>query len=495
MPSYAASTHVEEVTLLGHMASWHSDGFKPNVLVDLQRGEVTAISLSDVGFLAIACGLALGVVDMRGPELIIREGFGDDSLSLSKMSSRERREEKRIVEEENRSPICQLNFSICRTGDQPMLSPTLIAVRESGFMSLWTLTKSSLDVWLCERSHGSMVNELRRAIHVDVLDTAGNVCRAVPGELQRSIREQSRGGSEWQQGAPLDINILFTVAPRMLSLKIGLTGPRLAKAEVEEDVLGACIVDRHGEKVCLALSSTSLRLYSLPNLTLLQRVQRHNRNKEERLSIQQVNISFDGGGDFVEVINSLDVRMWTIFATLPRPGPPALLLYQPPSMPMAPNMLNNVASSVVSWIGGKSSALATGAQFDEVLAGSKRPAMPKLPEQKFITVRLEEQAARERAASALDSSRSSTPVAAGRGVDVDSPFAKKKRERKQAVVETQDAATQASWNIDLAKQRGEMMSSLEEGLSSLERGAKGWMQTAKEDMIKQAARDKISKFF
>lgn len=485
---------VEEITTIGHMASWQSDGFKPNVLVELQRGEVNAVSISDIGFLAIACGLALAVVDMRGPELIIREGFGDGPNDLTRSNSRDRREERRIVEEESKSPICQLNFTICRSTHQPILSPTLITVRENGYVSVWTFTKSSLELWLCERSHGCMVDELRKAISVDVLDMSGNVCSAIPSELQRSLREQSRGLGDWHQHgeAPLDVNLLFGVGPRSISLRVGLTGPRLAKVDVEEDLQGACILDCRGEKVCLALSATSLRLFSLPHLSLITRLQRHNRNREERLSIQQFQVSFDSGGDFVEVFNSLDVRVWTIFATMPRPGPPSLLLYQPPSMPMAPNMLNNVASSVVNWIGGKSSTLATGTQFDEAIAGSKRQPLPKLPVQKYIEMQMEEQQAAAAAAAAAASSTSSFD---GQRPPSDALFARKKEERKQAVRDTQEASSQAGWNIDLAKQRGEMMSSLEEGLTSLERGAKGWMQTAREDLIKQAAKDKITKFF
>ncbi len=58
-----------------------------------------------------------------------------------------------------------------------------------------------------------------------------------------------------------------------------------------------------------------------------------------------------------------------------------------------------------------------------------------------------------------------------------------------------DAASSAAWTFDLAKQRGEMVNSLEQGLSNLERGASDWMKSAREQMIKQAAKDKISKFF
>lgn len=495
----AHSMPIEEITSIGHLATWESDSFKPNILIELQRGEVSSVAISDVGFLAIACGLALAVVDLRGPELIIREGFGDSTHESSRSGHRDRREERKITEEENKSSIQKVKFSICRTANHPTLSPTLITVRENGFVSLWTITRSSLEMWICDRTHGSMMEELRGALRVEVLDMAGNICQAVPSELQRSLREQGRRPSDWQQtGDPTtDMNLLFGVGPRTLSLRVGLSGPRLAMAQLAEDLLDACIIDRRGEKVCLALSNTSLRLFALPSLRLISRVPRHNRNREERLPLSQVNITFDSSGDFIEVMNSIDVRMWTIFATLPRPGMPSLLLYQPVSMPLAPNMLNNMASSVVSWIGGKSSALSSSAQFDEAIAGAKRPAAPKLPEQKFIEVRVMQQLAKERNSSTTDASGSSTlptTTIPGRSY-VDGLVAQKKEERKQTVRDTQEATSQASWNIDLAKQRGEMMTSLEEGLSSLEKGAKNWMQTTREDFIKQAAKDKLSKFF
>jgi syntaxin-binding protein 5 len=505
MPMQLPTMAVEEITTIGHLATWETDSFKPNILVELQRGEVTSISLSDVGFLAIACGLALAVVDLRGPELIIHEGFGEVA-EHSRLGSRERKEEKRIIEEESRSPIQQVKFSICRTVEHSVLSPTLITVRSNGYTTIWTLTKTSLDnMWMCERSHGSMMEEMTKALRIEVLDMVGNLCHAIPSELQRSMREQGRGVSgDWaqqQQGEVndlTDVNILFGVGPHTLSLRAGLTGPRLAATQVEEELQDACIVDRRGEKVCLALSNTSLRVYSLPSLSLITRIPRHNRNREERLCLSNVNLTFDGSGEFIEVVNSVDIRMWTIFATLPRPGMPSLLLYQPCSMPLPPNMLNNMASSVVNWIGGKSSALTSTAQFDQAIAGNKRPPAPKLPEQRYVEVRVEQQLAKDKAAAAANASldsRSSIPINSTARSYTDGLFAQKKEERKQTVRDTQEATSQASWNIDLAKQRGEMMTSLEEGLSSLERGAKGWMKSTREDMIKQAAKDKLSRFF
>jgi syntaxin-binding protein 5 len=496
LPVQNHSYAVEEITSIGHLATWDTDNFKPNILVELQRGEVTSVSLSDVGFLAIACGLSLAVIDLRGPELIIREGFADGVQEHSRAGRREQREEKKIIDEESKSPIQQVKFSICRTMEQQILSPTLIIGRSNGFTTVWTFTKTSLDnTWICERSHGSMMEEMTKAVRVEVLDMAGNLCPAVPSELQRSMREQGRGPSDWQQqgGAtdPSDVNIFFAAGPHTLSLRAGLTGPRLAAAQVEEVIQDACIVDRRGEKICLALSNTSMRIYSLPSLNLITRIPRHNRNREERLSTSNVSLTFDGSGDFIEVVNSIDIRMWTIFATLPRPGMPSLLLYQPVALPSAPGMLNNMASSVVNWIGGKSTALTTTAQFDEAIAGNKRPPVPKLPEQRYIEVRVEQQFAKDRAANSHQDPAAATSATSGWLTSSDS----KKVERKQTVQETQDATSQASWNIDLAKQRGEMITSLEEGLSSLEKGAKGWMKSTREDMIKNAAKDRLGKMF
>lgn len=480
---HAAPVRIDEITFVNHLATWRSDGFKPNIIVELNRGEVTAIDLSNIGFLAIAYGISLAVIDLRVPHLIVREGFGTPAQGDVS------REERKMIEEENKSTINHLLFSICRTAANPILSPTLIASRESGYTTLWTLGVDQVDMWICTRSNGVQLDELQKGVAVQVVDMAGNVCQTIPGELQRSLREQSRGG-DMREEKVTDMNLMLCVGRNSLSLRAGLTGPKVAKVDIGEAIQGASVIDRRGDKVCLAVTSKSFHLFTLPHLRSIKRIQRHNRAYEEKLSIANVCLSLDGSGDMIEIVNSLDVCMWTVFATQPRPGLPNLLLYTPPSMPIAPNVIGSMASSVVNWIGGKSASLTQVAQLDDILAGGpgKRGAMPKLPEQKYIYEKVEEQERRE---ALQEEMQRRAELNNGRN----SPFVRQQTKSAQTSRQTNAAADQAAWSLDLAKQRGELVNSLEQGLSNLEKGASDWMKSTRENMIKQAAKDKLNKYF
>lgn len=70
---------MEEITSLAHLARWGSDGFKPVWIMDLNQGPVEACAVSDVGFLAVSYARkSLCIVDLRGPEIILREGFAEE---------------------------------------------------------------------------------------------------------------------------------------------------------------------------------------------------------------------------------------------------------------------------------------------------------------------------------------------------------------------------------------------------------------------------------
>lgn len=436
-------------------------------MVELARGEVTAVDVSDIGFLAVACGPALAVIDLRGPEMLIREGFGDGQDTKA-----ETREARKMIEEEGKSVISKLLFSICRTAQSVVLSPQLLVTRANGLTSVWTFARQMEQQWHCERTAALRIEELAKPISLHVLDMAGNICTAVPAELQRSMREQTRALDNPNSVPPSDYNVLLGVGFNSIIVKASVTGPKLAKADVGERIVAAGVIDRHGEKVCAVLSETSIRIFSLPHLVDLTRLQRHNKTHGERLG-SAAQAAFDGSGDFVEVASSLDVRLWTVFATLPRPRSPSLLLFTPVSVPLHPGAVGAMASSVVGWLGGKSSSLTQGGQLDEMLAGSKRPPPPKLPEPRHIEVAVAQREL-EAASRAAQQSHASAPAMASHSRD--DIFHKKKEQRKEAVQDTQSAADQAGWNIDLAKQRGELMSNLEQGMSSLERGAKEWMK-------------------
>lgn len=267
-PSHSAT---DELTHIGHLAAWNTDGFKPHLMIELQRGEVTACTASDIGFLAIACGTALAVVDMRGPELLLRDGFGDE-VGHQGLESREAR---KAAEAENSSPIAHLTFSVCRVADDASLAPRLIALRTSGLTTIWTLSRT-LGQWFATRTSAVRIEEIARPMAAFVTDLAANMCFASPPELQRSMREQQSGahGLLADGSAPPDFSLLVGFSEQMITVRFGITGARLAKTDVGERMLGAAIVERHGERVAVGVTNSSVRIFSLPQLEPIVRLQR-----------------------------------------------------------------------------------------------------------------------------------------------------------------------------------------------------------------------------
>ena len=76
----------EEITQLGHLAKWASDGFKPVLLLDVKQGQVETCTVSDTGFLAVSFvqKKSLCVLDLRGPDIILREGFAEEGEKSKK---------------------------------------------------------------------------------------------------------------------------------------------------------------------------------------------------------------------------------------------------------------------------------------------------------------------------------------------------------------------------------------------------------------------------
>ncbi|PWN49168.1 hypothetical protein IE53DRAFT_369993 [Violaceomyces palustris] len=480
----------EELTLLHHLADWHCDGFKPNLLIDPMRGDLSAFAISDIGFISFACGTILGIVDMRGPELILREGFGDDP-SRESMT----KEVRKIIEQEGHSPISLLSFSICRVAEDASLAPRLIVTRSNGLVTVWTMAKT-LDMWLIERTSLVKIEELERPIKTLILDTVGNVCPAIPGELQRSLREQQYGPPTFEADKIPDAHLLLGFSASAIIVRFGVTGPVISKTLIGERALGGAVVERNNAKVAAVVTETSLRVYSLPHLEPIIRLQRHKKDAGERLGVAP-NISFDSQGDFVEVSSSLDVRLWTLLASLKRPGIPCLELYDAKAtLPPHPGFgAAGVASSIAGWLGGRSQFLNPGSQLDEILAGSNRPEMPKLPEILPPRSVARRQILKRVEGDDNGGSGGSSRMASGRNTPTTSSIAKSQDKAKAVASQADQASSSASMGIDLLKARGAMMNGLEEGLSSLERGASNFVKNTRDMAIKSAAKDKVNKLF
>lgn len=94
---------VEEVLEIGHLAKPKTDGFKPVAIFTMKQGEPISCAVSDIGehtehivrferltsyilgFIAVAfSSKSLAIIDMRGPDVILREGFDEDGAVMKK---------------------------------------------------------------------------------------------------------------------------------------------------------------------------------------------------------------------------------------------------------------------------------------------------------------------------------------------------------------------------------------------------------------------------
>ena len=79
------SEWIEEVLEIGHLAKYSTDGFKPVAIFTPKRGQVTHCAVSDIGFIAVAFTTkSLAIIDMRGPDVILREGFDEGGANVKK---------------------------------------------------------------------------------------------------------------------------------------------------------------------------------------------------------------------------------------------------------------------------------------------------------------------------------------------------------------------------------------------------------------------------
>lgn len=117
----------EEIVSLDHLADNAQDGFKPKFMLDIKRGAIASVALSDVGFLAVSyTENSLVIVDLRGPDIVLREGFTAEG---KKVKWRKTKTQDLPAE----SSICrQLSWSICHVGGQGVMAPRLIASYTKG---------------------------------------------------------------------------------------------------------------------------------------------------------------------------------------------------------------------------------------------------------------------------------------------------------------------------------------------------------------------------
>ncbi|WFD31647.1 Lethal(2) giant larvae sro7 [Malassezia sp. CBS 17886] len=350
-------------------------GFQPHAMLHVLPSSASVLALSDVGLLAVASGTMLVVIDTHQEDVVLRAGFGHADFHSHQMGPKE----EKLAAAEGRSEITALTFAVCRVAEDPVLAPRLLVTRADGLATVWTLELSSLDSWFAYRSACVQLEPHGRHVHSAVLDARGNVAQMADSDVQRAKIDQERGPPGGDDAAR-DFCILLAVFERGVVLRDQVTGARIARAELPDAALAARVVDRNGLKVLVAVSPSSIMVYSLPRLDTSFRIQRHVPSSHEVVAAPR-SVSLESQGDFVELGDGQQARMWTAMASQPHGEIPSMFLFTPRPLPLGPGAgASEYIASVASWFGSSAgSALSSGAQLDALLAGARRPAAPALP--------------------------------------------------------------------------------------------------------------------
>ncbi|WRT69409.1 uncharacterized protein IL334_006395 [Kwoniella shivajii] len=379
-PSMGSQSHgvdsgngwTEEVLELGHLAKYKSDGFKPVAIFSMKRGEPISVAVSDIGFIAVAfASKSVAIIDMRGPDVILREGFNEDGENMKK---KKKKGNVQNVLGEN-SMVGAMKWVVSGMGADLINRPRLIVSYGKGMTKIYVLI-NVLGEWVVENKPPTFTNEsLAGPIASFVLDPiTGNELLPSSESLQAAMRDQQV--PEHGKGKEVPVHCLWIAASKKsIRCAINFNGERIAKVELDDEELSDVFyITRHGQRVLVAVTNTgTAHFYSVPFLEYITRLDLFHGtdgHSAGRLSVD------DRSGDFIEYSGPLDINLRTFFH-FRKPLPPRL---DPCSVkravPVQPIPLN-AGSMVGGWIWG--GAPLTGAQLDSLIAGPTRPAAPKVP--------------------------------------------------------------------------------------------------------------------
>lgn len=335
----------------------------------------TCMALSDTGLCAVASGGLLAVADARSQEMVVRAGFGAHDFFSRQIGDRE----ARIVAAEAHGEIAALTFAVCRIAEDRMLAPRLIVVRTSGYVTVWTFEQGSLGDWFGFRSAGVQLDVKGPVLTATVLDPSGQPARCTADEVQRARIEQESPDGGMASSAH-HFHLLLVVTERCATMRDQITGPRIGHADLPDKADGAQVVSRPHGRVLLTVSPSSITALTLPRLDTAHRIQRHVPPSLEVVAAPP-KVSIEAQGDFAELSDGQQLRIWTAFATQPHGEMPNMCLFTPRPLPYAPGVgAGGYIASLGQWLGTAAvSTLSPGAQLDAVLGGSRRPPQPKLP--------------------------------------------------------------------------------------------------------------------
>ncbi|ORX37991.1 lethal giant larvae like, C-terminal-domain-containing protein [Kockovaella imperatae] len=363
--------YVEEITEIGHLAKTSMDGFRPVAIITLKRGEARKCAVSDIGFIAVSYeNNSLAIVDMRGPDVILREGFDSEGVTMKK---KKKKGNVQNVPGES-SPVAALKWVVAGLGTDSTPRPRLVVSYAKGMTKIYTLV-NVLGEWMVEAKPPTFTNDsLANPIASFVVDPlTGNEMSATAEALSNAMKAAQSPGPEGKAKDVPPHCLWIAVSRKSIRVAVNFNGDKVGKVELDDEELSeAFYITRHGKKILVGLTTKGTALfYSLPFLEFVTRLDLyygHNPRSIGRIVMD------DRSGDFIEHSSPLDINLRTLFH-FRKPFPPRI---DPCAVKHAiPAQPQPLSASYFGWMWGAGPL--TGAQLDSIVAGPARPPPPPPP--------------------------------------------------------------------------------------------------------------------
>ncbi|EKM61629.1 uncharacterized protein PHACADRAFT_169080 [Phanerochaete carnosa HHB-10118-sp] len=439
-----------------HVCTGEHRRFQPHFLLSTRRGPVSAVALSDIGFLATAYEEgAIFIVDMRGPRILLRE-------------TSDRAGRRRSFLRSHADPVVSLVWTVAGTDGDIFPRVRLLATRESGTTAIYTLSRTPSGIWSVGADHAT-TEGISHAIPGAsfVLDIKTGAARTADKIGLVSVMHADAGDA--QKGTA----IWVVAGAKSVKSVLDITGERLGRAEWPSKAgkVESVVVVRKNTASTLLVAYTDKRealVYSLPYLEHMHSLQIPQSSTEP--------LSVDGTGDYIEwkrhpcglIYKERYGTLFNVRRSGPYEAPQVDFAARRKTVPPQPQPVSVGPTSFIgSWIGYITSATLTGDQIDTLLGGPDRPIPQPKPQRPKP--------------SATGSGRSS-----GSGSRPDP-------QRANSVSEMANSASRGVNDLysrlnNALAERGEMLGGLEESFQSLESGSKNMLAQAKSLAAKQSAK-------
>lgn len=187
---------------------------------------------------------SVAILDMRGPDVILREGFDEDGMQYKRKKKKHRNIQNVPGEA---SLVGNLKWTISGMGSDPTPRPRLIVSYVKGMTKIYTLV-NSLGEWMVEAKPPTFTNEsLSGPLASFVVDPhTGNELYTNAEALASAMQYPAVDPGKAKEVPPHCIWI--ACSQRSIRAAINFSGERIAKVELEQDELAeAYYVTRHGQ--------------------------------------------------------------------------------------------------------------------------------------------------------------------------------------------------------------------------------------------------------